>query len=106
MAAGPYSAETLWVADSANLIINSHDDVFLVYHKRSGDTHILNFLSAGILEVLKAGGPANFNDIASRVWSFLELDEADCPVHLIQDTTLQLDDVGVVFPTAHRDDHD
>lgn len=98
MAAGPYSADTLWFADTANLIVDPHDDVFLVFHKLSGDTHILNFLSAGVLETLKVGGPANFSVIATRVWEFLDLDEEDCPVKLIEDTVLQLDDVGVLYP--------
>ncbi len=98
MAAGPYSAATLWLADAENLIVDPHDDVFLVFHKLSGDTHILNFLSAGILEVLKNKGPANFVTIANWVWKFLDIDENDCPIKLIEDTVLQLDDVGVLYP--------
>lgn len=99
MAAGPYSADTLWVADAANLIVDAHDDVFVVFHKQSGDTHILNFLSAGIVEVLRDEGAANFATIAERAWKLLEIDEIDCPIDLIKNTTLQLDDVGIVYPS-------
>jgi len=98
MAAGPFSSETLWVADVANYTINPHDDVFLIFHKLSGDTHILNFLSAGILEVLKNNGAANFQTIAEWVWAFLDLTVEECPLDLVEKTILQLDDVALVLP--------
>lgn len=99
MAAGPFSDDTLWTVDPSHTIVDPHDDVFLVFHKLSGDTHILNFLSAGIIEVLKDDDPANFQAIAERTWQLLELDESDCPLDLIKTTVLQLDDVGLVFPS-------
>lgn len=100
MAAGPFSADTLWTVDSAHMIVDPHDDVFLVFHKLSGDTHILNFLSAGVIDVLKDGGPANFQTIAERIWVHLALEETDCPVELVKDTALQLDDVGLIYPVS------
>ena len=98
MAAGPYSDETVWTVDPTKLIIDMREDVFLVFHRDSGDTHILNFLSAGIYEVLESDGPANFEAIAARIWGKMELTPEDCPQDLIVKTILELDDVAIVYP--------
>lgn len=98
MAAGPYSDETVWTVDPTKLIIDMREDVFLVFHRESGDTHILNFLSAGIYEVLETDGPANFSAITSRVREKMELMPEDCPHSLIVKTVLELDDVAIVHP--------
>lgn len=102
MAAGPYSDKTIWRVDPSIMIVDPREDVFLVFHRLSGDTHILNFLSAGILETLEQNGQANFQTIAERIWEGMELSAEECPFELIERTTLELDDVGLVFPVAAK----
>lgn len=97
MAAGPYSADTLWVARAAHLIVEPHEDVSVVFHKLSGDTHILNFLSAAIVELLEEE-PGTFAEVTGRVLTYLELDADDCPPSLVESTMLQLDDTGLIAP--------
>lgn len=98
MAAGPYSAATLWTVNKDNMIVEEQEDVQLVFHRQSGDTHILNFLSAGVVEVLEQGGPATFQTIADTVRDKFELDVGECPLSLIKATVLELDDVALVYP--------
>lgn len=101
MAAGPYSAQTQWVANAAHLIMEPHEDVLVVFHRGSGDTHILNFLSAAIVELLIEKG-GTFSDVNSRVLAHLELDAEDCPPELVESTILQLDDTGLICPQEAR----
>ena len=100
MAAGPFSSDTIWAANAAHLVMEPHDDVLVVFHRGSGDTHILNFLSAAIVERLieKAG---TFEDVNSHVLNYLELDAEDCPPELVESTMLQLDDTGLICPHRH-----
>ncbi|MFC3051186.1 HPr-rel-A system PqqD family peptide chaperone [Kordiimonas pumila] len=104
MAAGPVDSSFLWVADAAHISNRQFEDVFLVFNKLSGDTHILNFLSAAILDFL-SDEKMQVADLAARIWLELELDQEDCPVSLIETTLAELDTTGLVTPvTGARDD--
>jgi len=97
MPAGIHNENIEWVANAAHLSIKQFEDVFLVFFRPSGDTHLLNFLSAAILEKLSEG-KSTIEGMASGIWSMLELDPSDCPISLIESTVLQLDEVGLVSP--------
>jgi len=97
MSAGPYSEETLWTADINQMILQPFEDVTIAFHKISGDTHILNFLSAATIKVL-AAGDETFTSASSKILDEIHITAADCPEGLIADTILQLDDVGLVNP--------
>ena len=99
MPAGPYSEHTVWVACKDELITRSMEDVLFVFHTLSGDTHILNFLSAAIVDVLSAGGET-FASAEQKIISKMSLAPEDCPPGLIKKTILELDDTGLVRPKA------
>ena len=97
MAAGPFSDSTLWIANTDQVVLRNLEDVTLAFHKASGDTHILNFLSAAIIKVL-AEQPETVASVAPKVIAEIGVDKSDCPPGLIKQTLLQLDDVGLVAP--------
>ena len=101
MPAGPFSAETVWSTNLDNLILQPLEDVTVVFHKVSGDTHILNFLSAATVKVLSIGGET-FASAAPKILKEIQMSPEDCPDGLIQETILQLDDAGVVAPIKRR----
>jgi len=99
MPAGPYSEKTRWSADKDGLIVRPMEDVLLVFHKLSGDTHILNFLSAAIVDVLSQGSET-FASAEPKILRHTSLTAEDCPPRLIKETILLLDDIGLVRPQA------
>lgn len=50
----------------APLILQVWEDEAVVYHRESGDTHLVSALTAGILQCLE-GGPLEDADIATRL---------------------------------------
>ncbi len=102
MPVGPYSAETVWFADSSDIIVRQFEDVYLAFSKKSGETHLLNFLTAAIVKaVINEAG--SFTVLYERVLSDLQLDTDDCPFELMQSSILQLDDVGLLMPVQAGD---
>jgi len=101
MPAGPFSEETIWSTDLDNLILQPLGDVTVVFHKVSGDTHILNFLSVAAAKVLSTGGET-FASAAPKILKEIQMSTEDCPDGLIKETILQLDDAGVVAPVKRH----
>ena len=97
MPAGPYTEQTLWVANKDQITLHTLDDVTVAFHKISGDTHILNFLSLAIIKTLSVNDES-FSSAAPKIWQDIQVGEQDCPIQLIKDTFLQLDDVGLITP--------
>lgn len=97
MPAGPYTDQTLWTANQDQILLRTLDDVTVAYHKVSGDTHILNFLSLAILETLSVQDET-FASAAPQIWKAIQVGEQDCSIELIKGTFLQLDDVGLISP--------
>ena len=97
MSAGPYSDDTVWVTDNQRMILHALDDVIVAFHKISGDTHILNFLSAAVIKTVAASGET-FSSAAPKILAEIQMKAEDCPRQLIIDTFLQLDEVGLIAP--------
>lgn len=104
MVAGPVPSSCLWCATSHKTSVQKYEDVYLVFHKASGDTHLLNFLSYAVFELL-ADQSLSVDDILARVRNTLQLTEEDCPHSLIVATLEQLDDVGLVYPAMEGTTH-
>jgi len=98
MPAGPYSDDTQWCADPDKIILETLEDVTVAFHKVSGDTHILNFMSAAVVAVLSEG-PETFASATPKILNYIQLDEADCPDGIIKETILQLDEVDLIAPS-------
>jgi len=97
MSAGPYSDDTVWITDNQSMILHALDDVIVAFHKISGDTHILNFLSVAVIKTVAAGGET-FSSATPKILSEIQMTADDCPEQLIVDTFLQLDEVGLIAP--------
>jgi len=97
MPAGPYSDQTQWLANKDQIILRQLDDATVVFHKTSGDTHVLNFLSLAIINIL-SNDAETFNSAAPKILLEIGMEQDDCPIQLIKDTFLQLDDVGLIVP--------
>jgi hypothetical protein len=99
MLAGPYSEDTLWRADTGQMILQPSETVVIAFHKVSGDTHILNFLSTAALNILSAS-EETFGSAVPKILAEIEMTPEDCPDSLIKSTILELDDLGLVIARA------
>jgi PqqD family protein of HPr-rel-A system len=73
------------------------DDEHVVYHRESGDTHLLNAVAAAALECL-AESPATADDLTGHVAAHLGL-EADEPLRSRMSQLLAtFDDLGLIEP--------
>ena len=97
MAVGPYTSETIWLAEPDDFIIRQFEDIYFVFCKSAGTTHLLNFLTASIVKNA-VEKPGDFVDLYARVLKDLELDEEDCPLELLESSVVQLDEVGLLRP--------
>lgn len=96
MSAGPFSNDMVWHVCADDLHFADLGDVETVFDKRSGDTHILNFLSKALLDCL-ARSPLTLRELEPRVLEEIEMTAEDCPFSLIKSTLLQLDELGLVL---------
>lgn len=71
------------------------DDVTVLYHKGSGNTHMLNFLATAILDILLME-KGDFKLLVARVRQVISLSEEDCPDHLIFSTLVELEKSGLI----------
>ncbi|UTW54142.1 HPr-rel-A system PqqD family peptide chaperone [Kordiimonas sp. SCSIO 12610] len=100
MLAGPGNQNTVWTADKSCCLVRPYDETWYVYHRVSGETHILNFLSYEIFEIL-CDTPLKSSELAQTVWRALDLTEEDCPLSLIDHTLNDMDNVGLISPLDH-----
>ncbi len=101
MSAGPYSEQTTWTADISKMLLQPSESVTIAFHKISGDTHILNFLSAATLKIL-AKGDENFATAFPKILDEIQMTEHDCPASLVKRTILELDELGLVIPVETK----
>lgn len=78
------------------------DDYHFLYSYRSGDTHVLNFFSYGLLSVLSEQKMA-FPEMKKAVCQKLLLEEADVQDALLAHTLDELTDIGLVECQAAAD---
>lgn len=87
------------VASNADLLWHVWDDETVVYHRRSGDTHILNPLSAVVLEFLDQRA-ATCSQIVEHVADYFELKADDELLQKMEECLSRFDQVGLI-ETAH-----
>ena len=80
-----------------HMLLRPLEDVTIAFHKLSGDTHILNFLSSAVIKVLSLGAET-FATATPKILDEIQVSIEDCPASLIQETMLQLDEVGLITP--------
>ncbi len=95
-AAGPAHKADVWSAGSNDFIVTSFDDdAHIVYAKRSGETHILNFFTYAMLQQLCLKS-MNFNQLCAHMREYFDLSEDECDGALIRNTLNSLDEAGLI----------
>lgn len=77
---------------------NWDEESFLVYHTGSGDTHLLNRVTAEVLRQLERAD-ADVGELAHRVAQSFEVEADDEFVQQIEQLLAHLDELGLVDPT-------
>jgi len=95
MSAGLINSDMVWHADSASLLFVDLGEISTVFDRRSGDTHILNFLSKAIIDCLTREA-LTAAALSEKVLAEIEMTEDDCPPSLVSSTLSQLDELGLV----------
>lgn len=94
----PDAAPPRWALNqSASLSWKSFDDEFIVFNATSGDTHLLNRVSAEALRCLE-DSPATATQLARRVIERLGLPESHDTERQIAELLFRFDDLGLVEP--------
>jgi PqqD family protein of HPr-rel-A system len=97
MSAGPIAVETSWHASADYIVFQNVGEIVAAFNRRSGDTHILNFLSKAIVDCL-CREPATATALMSAVLAEIGMEAADMPEGLLEKTLLELDDIGLIEP--------
>lgn len=101
MASGSTINEKKWISDSTQYLAVEYDDTHLVYFKPSGETHFLNFLSFGLVDVA-SNGPLSTAELFEALKSRFSLTVDELPVDLITSTLAELDQAGLVTSVDAR----
>ncbi len=73
------------------------DDSVVLHHALSSDTHILNFLSAEILDACQTRA-CSITELANLARERLGVSEKECPTGLIERCVADLDEAGLIWP--------
>jgi PqqD family protein of HPr-rel-A system len=95
MSAGPINKDMVWQADSSHLLFVELGEIPTVFDRRSGDTHILNFLSKAIIDS-RTKEQLTAAVLSEKVLAEIEMTQEDCPPSLVYSTLSQLDELGLV----------
>jgi PqqD family protein of HPr-rel-A system len=94
----PDAAPPRWALNqSASLSWQSFDDEFIVFNATSGDTHLLNRISAEALRCL-AEYPATGAELSQRVAERLGLPDSEDTRRQIAELLGRFDELGLVEP--------
>ena len=84
-----------WKAGPSDLIWRSWDrDEFVVYHVASGDTHLINEVTARVLETLQAS-PLSFEELTRRVAHALQVEVDESFEASLAKLLVYLDEIGL-----------
>ncbi len=101
MAAGPISNSARWTSDPNNYLVQEFDDTFFVFFRPSGETHFLNFLSHGVLDLVSSKD-VGVADIGTEMRVRFGVSETELPDSLIKQTIEQLDETGLIEPVGSQ----
>ncbi|MBO6503772.1 MAG: HPr-rel-A system PqqD family peptide chaperone [Kordiimonadaceae bacterium] len=88
-----------WTADPESWMSEEFNDTHLVFFKPSAETHFLNFLSFGALELV-GSSPATNVTLWHALLSKFALSEQDLPLSLVETVVQQLDEAGLISPVS------
>lgn len=84
-----------WKAGASDLIWRSWDhDEFVVYHVASGDTHLINEVTARVLETLQTN-PQSFEELTGRVAGALQIEADESFEASLAKLLAHLDEIGL-----------
>jgi len=72
------------------------DDLVLVFHRQSGETHLLNFLSSAVFAALQSG-PVSERELVARVRMALSDVAAEIAAKVILQALTELDHAGLAL---------
>ncbi len=87
--------DAIWIAASKDMLINHFGEVSFAFHRISGDTHMLNFLSRSILDRL-IDTPTPAHEIVDKTPEHVGLTWNDCPLPVVLKTFKELSDTGLI----------
>ena len=91
------AADTVWrLPVGAELLWQKWDDEVIVFNTASGQTHLLDALSAATLREIESR-PGGINQLADRLAERFELDGADLSQRLTE-VCARFDELGLVEP--------
>jgi len=95
MASSGDDSSQVWTSDSSQYLSVMYDDTHLVYFKPSGETHFLNFLSFGLIDVLSEKS-LTIDGLHELIQDRFSLTADDIPKSLLISTLAELDLAGLV----------
>ena len=87
-------------AGSISIHVWDDDPLTVVYHKTSGDTHLLEPLAGVVLQLLESGS-CTVDDIAIELSDIFHAHDKDQARSLIEATLMRLCDVGLASSASN-----
>lgn len=79
------------------LLWEQFGDEYVIYNRRSGETHFLNVTAAEVLKVLQ-GGPATLPTVVAQVCHLFDMEEEPALIQHISRVMQEFDHVGLICP--------
>jgi PqqD family protein of HPr-rel-A system len=90
--------ESLWAGLPENALIwEQFGDEYVVYSRRSGETHFLNVTAAEVLKVLQSE-PATLPAVVAQVCHLFDMEEEPALIQHISRVMQEFDHVGLICP--------
>ncbi len=97
---GPWPEEAVWrLPDGVRLSWRAFDDEIVVFNAFSGQTHLLDSLSAAVLEEIERA-PATRAELAARLAGRFELGDAAALAERLDAVLAEFDRQGLADPIA------
>jgi PqqD family protein of HPr-rel-A system len=96
--ADPPSPDTLWrLSGEGPPAVRCWEGDYVVYNRRSGDTHVLDIVTGEVIRALMAG-EARSGELCRRVSEFLEVPNDAEVSDLVDRILTALDELGLIEP--------
>jgi PqqD family protein of HPr-rel-A system len=93
-------ASIAWTGLPEELLLwEQFGDEYVVYNRRSGETHFLNLTAAEVLRILQ-GGPATLPAVAAQIRDLFDVETEEEPalIQHISRVIQEFDHVGLICP--------
>ncbi len=95
MASGPIKQNWLWRANHSQYVYQQFGDIYYLYSRLSGDTHVLNSVSIAMIGLLEKKAHT-LPSLAKAFRKELEVSADECPDGVVLRLLRELDDVGLI----------